>query len=253
MPSFKVGVQLQPQHTSVAEMRAAWQAADAMGVNSIWTWDHFYPLYGPADGAHFEGQSLLAAMAVTTSQAQFGMLVTCNSYRNPELLADMARTIDHLSNGRFVLGVGAGWFERDYTEYGFNFGTAGERLAALGDALPRIKARLAQLNPAPIGTLPLLIGGSGPKKTLRMVAEHADMWNAFGPPENYARLNSILDNWCDEVGRPRDAVERTVFLQPNEVDDYGAFVEAGAQHLIVGIQTPFDLSGVETLLAAAGH
>ncbi len=251
--AFKVGVQLQPQHTSIDEIRRAWEAADAMGVDSIWTWDHFYPLYGPPDGMHFEGWTLLAAMAVTTSRARFGMLVTCNSYRNPELLADMARTVDQLSGGRLNLGLGAGWFERDYAEYGYEFGTAGGRLAALDESLPRIKARLAQLNPAPAGVLPILIGGSGPKKTLRIVAEHADMWNAFGPPDNFAHHNGILNDWCDEVGRPREAIERTVFVQPNEVDDYEAFLAAGAQHLIVGIQTPFDLSGVEKLLAASGR
>jgi probable F420-dependent oxidoreductase len=251
MARFGVGVQLHPQQATVDELRAAWQAADGIGVDSIWTWDHFFPLYGNPDANHYEGYSLLAAMAADTVHARLGALVTCNSYRNPNLLADMARTIDLVSHGRFVLGLGAGWFERDYTEYGYEFGTAPDRLRALGAALPVIKARLGKLVPPPDGPMPILIGGSGEKVTLRLVAEHADMWNTFGPPEQFAAKSAVLDEWCARTGRAPEPIERTVAIQPREVDDWQAYLHAGARHLIVMVGAPYDLDPVQELLATA--
>ncbi len=249
MAGPKIGVQLHPQDTTVAALRAAWRAADALGVDSLWLWDHFFPLYGPTDAAHFECYTLLSAMAVDTTHAELGALVTCNSYRNPDLLADMARTVDHLSDGRFVLGIGAGWFERDYEEYSYEFGTKSSRLRDLEAALVRIMERLDKLNPPPPGHLPILIGGGGEKVTLRLVAEHADAWNTFGPPKNFAAKNRVLDEWCDRVGRRRDQIERTVGINTSEVGDASAYIDAGAEHLIVMVGAPFDLSPVEQLLA----
>jgi probable F420-dependent oxidoreductase len=257
MDDWRIGAQFHPQHTTVDTLRAGWRAADALGVDSVWTWDHFFPLSGDPGGAHFEGWSLLAAIACDTERAEFGMLVTCNSYRNPELLADIARTVDHLSGGRLILGIGAGWFRRDYEEYGYDFGTAPDRLRALADALPRIEARLAALTPPPVRhPMPLLIGGSGERVTLRLVAEHATAWNSFGPPETYARKNGVLDDWCERVGRDPSEIERTVLIEVHEVDQAEAFLEAGARHLIVELGTsgeqPFDLSPVERLLRLRG-
>ncbi len=251
MSRFKVGVTLHPQHCTIDELRTAWRSADSLGVDSIWTWDHFFPLYGDSDGAHFECWSLLAAMAVDTKTARFGALVSCNSYRNPDLLADMARTVDHLSGGRAILGIGAGWFERDYNEYGYEFKTAPWRLKQLGKALPRIRARLAKLNPPPVGDLPILIGGSGEKVTLRLVAEHAQMWNSFRPPEHFKRKNVVLNEWCAKLGRDPAGIERTCTINREDVEDVQPYLDAGAEHLILGVGQPFDLAPIERLLEQA--
>jgi probable F420-dependent oxidoreductase len=251
MSTLKIGAQLHPQATTVDDLLAAAKDLDAAGVDSLWVWDHFYPLYGDPDAAHFEAYTLLAAMARETSSAAIGAMVTCNSYRNPQLLADMSRTIDHLSGGRFVLGIGSGWFERDYTEYGYEFGTATGRLAALRRDLPIIKERLGKLTPPPVGSLPILVGGSGEKVTLRLVATHADAWNTFGPPESWKAKNDVLDRWCDEVGRDRSAVERTVCIGVDEAGNWEAYAEAGAQHIIVMTGDPFAVEAVTDLVAAA--
>lgn len=251
MARYKVGVQLHPQACEMDELREAARAADGMGVDSIWIWDHFYPLYGNPDERHWEAYTTLAALAADTSNARIGALVTCNSYRNPDLLADMARTIDHISGGRFVLGIGSGWFERDYTEYGYDFGTAPRRLKDLEAGLERIRARFAKLTPPPKGPLPILIGGSGRKVTLRLVAEHADMWNSFGPPANFAELNGVLNEWCEKTGRDPSQVERTVAIQPNEIGDVDAYLEAGVDHFIVMTGPPFDLNSTQELLKGA--
>lgn len=247
MARLKVGVSLQPQHTTIDEYRQAWRRADALGVDSIWLWDHFFPLFGDPDGPHFEAWTLLAAMAADTSSATVGTMVSSNSYRNPDLLAHMAQTVSLLSGGRLILGIGAVWFVRDYDEYGYEFGTPATRLAALRDSLPRIRARLARVNP-PVPNLPILIGGGGEKVTLRLVAEHADLWNTFGPPDSYRHKSEVLDDWCGRLGRDPASIERTVNLRQPEFDQAEGMVEAGARHLIFSLSAPFDLAPVEGFL-----
>ncbi len=251
MPRIKIGVQVQPQHADIAGMRRAWTEAEEMGCDAIFNWDHFYPLYGASDGKHFECLTTLAAMAEVTERAQIGALVVCNSYRNPEYVADAHRTIDHLSDGRCILGIGAGWFERDYDEYGYDFGTVPSRLRDLGKALPRIRDRLSKLNPPAVGKIPILIGGGGPKVTLRLVAEHGDAWHSFGDADTFRSKDEILRGHCEKVGRDPDEIERTWGAQGLDAAGADELVDAGVQHLILGVGgdgSGYDLAAVRELV-----
>jgi probable F420-dependent oxidoreductase len=162
-------------------MRQAALAVEEMGADVLYTWDHFFPIDGDQGGAHFECWTLLAAWAEATSRILLGPLVSCVSYRNADLLADMARTLDHVSNGRVVLGLGAGWRKEEYEAYGYDFGTPRERLQVLEGAVERIKRRLCQLNPPAVGSIPILIGGTGSQRTLPLAAKYADVWHAMFP------------------------------------------------------------------------
>jgi probable F420-dependent oxidoreductase len=248
--ALRVGVQLQPQHAEYADLRRAVARAEEAGVDIVFNWDHFYPLYGEPEGKHFECWTMLAAWAEATSRVEIGALVTCNSYRNADLLADMARTVDHISDGRLILGIGAGWFEKDYDEYGYDFGTAGSRLNELETSLARIEARWTKLNPAPTRDIPILIGGGGEKKTLRYTARHADIWHSFADPETLRRKSAILDEWCATEGRDPAEIERStgVNAAPEKVGP--DLVAAGATLFTVGLQGPhYDLGLVKDWVA----
>ncbi|UKN43178.1 LLM class F420-dependent oxidoreductase [Mycobacterium lepromatosis] len=257
---IRIGVQLQPQHTSYyGNIRDAVHRCEDIGIDIVFTWDHFFPLYGDLNGPHFECWTILAAWAEQTSRIEIGALVTCNSYRNPELLADMARTVDHISGGRLILGIGSGWKDKDYLEYGYKFGTAGNRLDDLAAALPRIKARLGKLNPAPIRSIPVLIGGTGPRKTLRLVAEHANIWHSFTTAVTYPTAAAILDDHCATVGRDPATIERSAGVENISgvrcTESNGELVASaedliavGVTLLTVGCNGPeYDLTVAETL------
>ena len=245
MGKVKVGVQLHPQHCSYADYADAVRSSESLGVDSIWNWDHFFPLYGEDEGNnnHFEGWTLLTAIAMLTSRVEIGTLVTCNSYRNPALLTQMANTVDHISGGRLILGIGAGWFEKDYVDFGYEFGTAGSRLRDLGRSLPVIKERMTKELPASVrNPIPIMIGGGGEKVTLKLTAQFADLWNGFGPPETYAHKIRVLDKWCSEVGRAPSEIERTVSIPMAEdmAANLDAYAEAGCTHFIMMSKVPPD-------------
>jgi probable F420-dependent oxidoreductase len=247
---IRIGVQVQPQHAPYSKIRDTVAELEDLGADILFNWDHFFPLNGEPDGLHFEAWTMLAAWAEQTSRVQFGSLVNCNSYRNADLQADMARTIDHISDGRFIFGTGSGWFERDYDEYGYEFGTAGQRLDALADALPRIESRWAALNPAPVRDIPILIGGGGEKKTLKIVAQHADIWHSFSDAETMKRKLDILAAHGETVGRDVSEIEISTevrSLTPAEADELHGL---GTTLFTVGISGPdYPLDGVKKWLA----
>lgn len=252
----RIAVQLHPQHADYSAIRDAVVGAEEMGVDIVYNWDHFYRLYGDADGKHFESWTMLAAWAEQTSRIEIGCLVTCNSYRNPNLLADMARTVDHVSDGRLVFGIGSGWFERDYEEYGYDFGTAGSRLDALGENLPIIRERWAALNPPPTRDIPILIGGTGPKKTLRYTAQHADIWHALFPgrPDDIRPAAATLLEWCEQFGRDPSDIEWGIGLEPGEgrrvLESYAEeYLELGFTQFTFGSNGPdYSFDGLQDWL-----
>ncbi len=252
---IRIGVQLQPQHAPSELIRDRVAELEELGADIVFNWDHFFPLYGEPDGLHFESWTMLAAIAEQTSRIELGALVNCNSYRNPNLQADMARTIDRISakgtgTGRFIFGTGSGWFERDYEEYGYEFGSVGSRLNDLARDLPIIRDRWTKLNPAPTRDIPILIGGGGEKKTLRMVAEHAHIWHSFSDAATLERKLGILGEHCATVGRDRGEIEISVELGKQSVAEVEQLRALGASLFTLGITGPdYDLAPVHEWLA----
>lgn len=262
----RIGVQIKPQHASFAELRRMAAAVEQCGADVLFNWDHFFPLSGDPDGAHFECWTMLAAWAEATERIELGPLVSGTGYRNPQLLADMARTVDHISArdghpGRLILGIGSGWAERDYTEYGYpGFGTAGSRLDRLDGDLRLIRHRWGLLNPPPTRPIPVLIGGGGERRTLRIVAEHADIWHTFGEPDVLAHKGAVLEAWCGKIGRDPSTIVRSAGVSPlpgrfpEQLEDYAGRAQQlhdlGIRLFTVGIQSPdWDLGPIRELVS----
>jgi probable F420-dependent oxidoreductase len=261
---IRVGVQIQPAATpSYATWREAVLDAEAIGVDVIFGYDHFHapaietivdskPVLAEVqpDVNNFEGWTALAAWGEITTRAEIGLLVTGIGYRNPDLLADMARTVDHISDGRLILGVGAGWYEKDYTTYGFDFGTVKSRADLFDDGLSRIADRLGQLRPPPVRKIPVLIGGSGAKRTLPAVARHADIWHTFLPLDTYRSASARVDELAAEAGRTGADIEHsTLWTDERSADAYlGAGVTLFTTE-VRAVEGRYDLSTVKQLVA----
>jgi probable F420-dependent oxidoreductase len=244
---LRIGVQLAPQHATYSQLRDAVLRAEDLGVDAIFNWDHFFPLTEPLDGTHYEAWTTLASIAELTERVEFGPLVNCSSYRNPDLQADMARTIDHISahssgTGRLIFGTGSGWAERDYDGYGYPFGTAGTRLDALAEDLPRIRRRWDALNPPPTRRIPILIGGQGEQKTLRLVARHADIWHAFTGLSDLPRKIGVLHDWCAREGRDPATIELSSGFT---IRGFGPLLEEGGAERLYAL-------GARLLIPAVG-
>ncbi len=250
MNDIKLGALCWNQYTEWPALLEAGIRADRLGYDSLWTWDHVYPIVGDPHGPNYEGWLTITAWAARTERVRIGLMVGANPYREPTLVAKMATTLDHISNGRAILGLGAAWFEGEAHDFGFEFGSGmPERLRWLGEALPIIRGMLDGTEPsAPEGSryraskvrndplpvqrhLPICIGGGGEKVTLKLVARYADMDNIGGGVEDVRRKDRILREHCEAVGRNPDEIERTtgigtVFIRDDRAEAERLFREA---------------------------
>jgi F420-dependent oxidoreductase-like protein len=232
-PIIRFGLQVAQQQTTIEELKEVWKEAEALGFDTLWVNDHLLASVGPADAPELEAWTLLAAMAANTSRVKIGAMVTNNTFRHPSVLAKMAATVDHISNGRLILGIGAGWFEKEHQAYGIAFPAVKDRTAQLGEALEVI-TKLWSANPtvsfkgqyytlldAPFMPKPvqqphppIMIGGVGEKKILPLVAKYAQMWNIPSlPADQIAEKNKILEKACKKINRNCAEIERS-YLTP---------------------------------------
>jgi probable F420-dependent oxidoreductase len=260
---LRVAVQIQPADTpDYATWRQAVLDAEQIGVDAVFGYDHFHapfiesiadakPVLAEvqADVNNFEGWTALASWGEITTRVELGLLVSGMGYRNPDLLADMARTVDHISGGRLILGVGAGWYEKDYSTYGFEYGSAKSRADLFDEGLLRIERRFELLQPPPLRKVPILIGGSGPKRTLPAVARHADIWHTFLPIDSYREASARVAELAAGFGRADSDIERSTLWTDAASAD--AYLAAGATLFHTEVRASegkYDLSTVEKLV-----
>ena len=261
---IRIAAQIPPAGTSsYAVWRDTVLRAEDVGADAIFGYDHFLvpavtgrdkngrPITAPNSPMlpNFESWTALASWAEITSRAELGLLVGGAGFRNPELLADMARTVDHISGGRLILGLGAGWYQPDYTEYSYDFGTVSSRHEVLVDALERIEDRFTKLVPPPLRKIPVLIGGGGEKKTIPAVARFADIWHSGVEVETFVRKNAILVEQTQRIGRDDREIERAVsWLSADGAD---CFADAGATLFTVSVvaEGGYDLTELKAALA----
>ncbi len=276
MPAF--AIKTPPQHAEWSDLLAIWRAADGLEVfESAWNFDHFYPLTPPADGGCLEGATTLAALAQATDRIRVGTMVHGMHYRHPAVTANMAASLDIISDGRFELGLGAGWFEPESKAYGIPLGTMTERMDRFDEGVEVIVGLLSaesttfageyyQLTAArcePKGpqqpTPPIVIGGKGRKRTLRTVARWADQWDALAPAstEEWLELNDVLIGHCDAVGRDAKEIRRSVHVfwaeedDPHEITDRAmTFGDAGVDVVVFSMRPPYDVARVQPLADA---
>jgi F420-dependent oxidoreductase-like protein len=251
----RFGIQTPNQNARWEDIRRAFKTADAAGLHSAWVFDHFAPIFGDEDDDCFEGWTLLAALAAETERIRLGVLVTGNTYRNPALVAKMATTIDHVSNGRLILGIGAGWFEREHAAYGFHFGTPRERAKRLEEALqvitklwredhPTFRGTYYSLDRAPYAPAnvqkphpPIVIGGQGKQWIIPQVARYADGWNAVSgvTPDGIRERRKIIEDECQKIGRspcPTDVSVLLPLVAITRVPLAGPLVRLGARTMV---------------------
>lgn len=256
MSNIKLGVNLWSQASDWPAFLAAAQQADRLGYDHVWTWDHVYAIFGDPYQSIFEGYTALAALAQATKRVRLGLFVGANTFRNPALTTKCVTTIDHISGGRAIMGLGAAWFETEHRAFGIEFGAGfGERLDWLAESVAAVRTLLdggevsspengryafdhLRITPPPVQQhLPIMIGGAGERKTLRIVAQYADMWNAFGTPETLAHKDDVLRAHCAAVGRDPSEIERTVGCKIT-IRQTEAEAEAVRQALLAHNQTP---------------